>query len=285
MKTLTQPLKWHGGKSYLADKIIGLMPPRVKNPNAPAADDPGWVHYVEPYFGGGAVLLAQDPEGISEVVCDKNSDVTLFWRVLQLPEQFNAFERQMQSMPFSEFEYRGSKARLKAPFMESTRRACEFFVSCRQSLAGRMDSFAPLSRTRTRRGMNEQASAWMNTVNGLRDVHERLSRVVILHGEALDVIRQQDGERTLFYLDPPYLHETRATTGEYQFEMTDVEHRALLETIAAIRGRFLLSGYSSRLYEEFEEKHGWNRATFAIPNNAASGKVKRTMAECVWMNY
>jgi site-specific DNA-adenine methylase len=39
--TLTQPLKWHGGKSYLAKKIIDLMPPRVKNPNAPASDDPG----------------------------------------------------------------------------------------------------------------------------------------------------------------------------------------------------------------------------------------------------
>ena len=49
-----QPLKWHGGKSYLAKWIIGLMPPRVRNSNDPAADDDGWCHYVEPYFGGGA---------------------------------------------------------------------------------------------------------------------------------------------------------------------------------------------------------------------------------------
>ena len=53
---LTPPLKWHGGKNYLAKKIVELMPPRCKKPNAPEADDPGWLHYVEPHFGGGAVL-------------------------------------------------------------------------------------------------------------------------------------------------------------------------------------------------------------------------------------
>lgn len=64
----SQPLKWHGGKSYQAKHIISHMPPRCKNPNAPAPGDAGWLHYVEPFFGGGAVLFAQDPEGISEVV-------------------------------------------------------------------------------------------------------------------------------------------------------------------------------------------------------------------------
>ena len=37
------PLKWWGGKSYLADWIISLMPKHL--------------HYVEPYAGGLAVLL------------------------------------------------------------------------------------------------------------------------------------------------------------------------------------------------------------------------------------
>ena len=32
---LSSPLKWHGGKHYLAKKIIELMPPHL--------------HYVEPY--------------------------------------------------------------------------------------------------------------------------------------------------------------------------------------------------------------------------------------------
>jgi DNA adenine methylase len=62
------PLKWHGGKQYLAAKILGLFPPRDS-----------YVHYVEPFFGGGAVLFSHDPEGKSEVVNDINYDLTEFW--------------------------------------------------------------------------------------------------------------------------------------------------------------------------------------------------------------
>lgn len=40
----TSPLKWHGGKHYLAARIVALMPPHT--------------HYVEPFAGGLSVLLA-----------------------------------------------------------------------------------------------------------------------------------------------------------------------------------------------------------------------------------
>jgi DNA adenine methylase len=72
-----------------------------------------------------------------------------------------------------------------------------------------MDGFATLSRTRTRRGMNEQASAWITAVDGLAAVHARLRRVAVLNRDALHVIRQHDGPDTLFYCDPPYLPRTR----------------------------------------------------------------------------
>jgi DNA adenine methylase len=48
VSALDPPLKWHGGKHYLARRIVALMPCHL--------------HYVEPFFGGGAVLLARDPE-------------------------------------------------------------------------------------------------------------------------------------------------------------------------------------------------------------------------------
>ena len=63
-----------------------------------------------------------------------------------------------------------------------------------------------MSRNRTRRQMNEQASAWLTCVEGLPAVHARLKRVVVLNQPALEVIKREDGEKTLFYLDPPYLH-------------------------------------------------------------------------------
>lgn len=287
--SISSPLKWHGGKNYLAARIVDLMPPRKT-----AANPDGWLHFVEPFAGSLAVLLANDPEGISEVVNDLNGDLTNFWMVLRDDGLFTRFQRFCEATPFCETGWHDAMCVLHNPDLgagnagdghyEITRAWC-FFVACRQSLAGRMDSFAPLSRTRTRRGMNEQASAWLNAVEGLPAVHARLKRVVILNRDALDVIRQQDGPQTLYYLDPPYLHETRATTGEYAHEMTEAQHRALLELLAGIQGKFLLSGYASPLYDSFATAHGWKRHDFELPNNAASGESKRRMVETIWCNY
>jgi DNA adenine methylase len=191
---LTQPLKWHGGKHYLARAIVALMPRHT--------------HYVEPYAGGLAVLLAKPCEGISEVVNDRNAGLTNFWRVLQDETGFRRFQRHVQAMPFSEIEWQDAQVRLGSVPMgddNAIERAVRFFVFCRQSLAGRCEEFATLSRNRVRRGMNEQASAWLTAIEGLPEVHARLRRVVILRQPALTVLRSQDGPNTLFYLDPPYL--------------------------------------------------------------------------------
>ncbi len=283
IEPICPPLKWHGGKQYLAKRIVGLMPPRCKNPNAPSPTDDGWLHYVEPYFGGGAVLLENDPEGISEVVNDRNEDLMEFWRVLQSRTQFDRFVRKCEATPFSKPEF--DSAVLMDGDAPSSR-AHAFFIRCRQSLSGRMDSFAGITRNRTRRGMNEQVSAWLNCVEGLPAVHARLKRILILDDDALDVIRKEDGPRTLFYLDPPYLHETRATTGEYLHEMTYAQHRDLLEVLKGIKGRFLLSGYDSDLYRGYSQTSPrWMKHEFELPNNAAGGKTKRRMVECVWCNF
>lgn len=287
--SVNSPLKWHGGKSYLAKQIVALFPPKCQNPNNPAKDDPGYLHYVEPYAGGLSALLANDPEGISEVVNDKNSDLTRFWMVLQREDLFGIFQMLSQSTPFSQAEWEMAES----PYdhmpegcpQRHVYEAHRFFVRCRQSLAGRMDSFAPLSRTRTRGGMNEQVSAWLSAVEGLPAVHARLKRVVVLNDDALAVIRRQDGPRTLFYLDPPYLHSTRATTGEYEHEMDLEAHAELLDTLNQLKGRFLLSGYHSGLYDQWAAEGDYRCHEFDLPNNSAGGKSKRRMTECVWTNF
>jgi DNA adenine methylase len=277
---VSPPLKWHGGKHYLAEKIVAKMPARCNNPNNPDINDSGWLHYCEPYFGGGSVLLVNDPTGISEVVNDIHRRLTNFWSVLQGEDSFSRFARVLSAMPFSEAEWRlASESNAADPVEDAVR----FFVHCRQSLAGRMNGFAPLSRRRTRRGMNEQASAWLNAVAGLADVHSRLQRVSILSRDALDVIRQQDGNRTLFYLDPPYLGETRTADDVYSFEMCVKQHETLLETILECKGRVMLSGYRSELYDR--RLGHWMRHEFTLPNQAAGGKQKRRMVEVVWCNF
>jgi DNA adenine methylase len=126
--------------------------------------------------------------------------------------------------------------------------------------------------------------AWLTAVEGLPAVHERLKRVVIVGPkDAKEVMQQQDGPNTLFYLDPPYLDETRTAPQVYRHEMTRDQHGELLDVVKAVKGKVLLSGYDSDLYQE--KLADWNRHTFKLPNNAASGSSKRKMTEAVWCNF
>jgi DNA adenine methylase len=264
---LSPPLKWHGGKHYLARRIVALMPPHV--------------HYVEPYAGGLAVLMAKNPGGVSEVVNDLDGGLSNFWRTLQAPDLFERSRRVAEATPFSEAEYHSAAGRLDDP--DPVTRAVAFFVRCRQSLAGRMDSFSPLSRARTRRGMNEQAAAWLTAVEGLPAVHERLKRVAVLNRPALDVIRQQDGPGTLYYADPPYYHPTRTARDVYAHEMTEADHSELLDLMLTVKGKVMLSGYPSPLYDA--ALAGWSRHTFDLPNHAAGGRAKGRETEVLWCNW
>lgn len=295
------PLKWHGGKSYLADWIISLMPKHL--------------HYVEPYAGGLAVLLAKDPNdpkfdlrptgglldsglynghrtrpATSEVVNDLNGELTNFWRVLQDAELFVSFKRILEAMPFSQKEWDDSVERgrrdKKSWHNIDVFDAVSFFVRCRQSRAGSFKSFATLSRNRTRRGMNEQASAWLNAIDGLPAVHDRLKRVVILHDDALKVIRQQDGPSTLFYLDPPYVHSTRneSSTKAYEYEMSDDDHEKLCDEVNGCKGKVMLSGYDNEIYDVMLVKQcGWTRHDKWIDNKLSNDRLP--VIESVWTNF
>lgn len=262
---LVQPLKWHGGKHYLAARIIEMMPAHI--------------HYVEPFFGGGSVLLNKPADGISEVVNDIHKELTNFWKVLQNEEQFARFMRAVEAIPFSQVEWEDAHDVPQDP----VGMAVSFFVRCRQSRAGTFDCFATLSRNRTRRQMNEQASSWLTAVDGLPAVAARLKRVVVLCDNAVKIIRSQDGPNTLFYLDPPYLHATRVSTATYDFEMSNDQHVELLEVIDKCVGKVLLSGYPNALYAG--RLSNWNTIDVEIDNKASMAKTKPVMIERFWMNY
>jgi DNA adenine methylase len=280
MATITPPLKWHGGKHYLARRIVALMPRHL--------------HYVEPFAGGLAVLLARDPSdprfwagetsstrGASEVANDLNGRLTNFWRVLQGEETFARFRRIVEAVPLSRPAW--EEAHVHEYGHDPVSDAVAFFIDARQSRSGLMKGFTPLTRNRTRRGMNGNASEWLTAVDGLAAVHARLRRVVVENVPAVELIRKHDGPGTLFYCDPPYLHETRTARRAYAFEMTEADHRELLDVLLRCRGRVMLSGYPSRLYDQALAR--WSRRTFELPNNAAGGERKGRETEVLWMNF
>lgn len=260
-----QPLRWHGGKYFLAPKIVAMMPPHT--------------HYVEPYAGGLAVLFAKPYEGVSEIVNDLDDELINFWRVLQRRESFEQMIRRLEATPVSreEFEDAGE------PCDDPIERAARMFIRCRQSFGANRKDFS--CGGHVRRGMNNNTSAWLSSLDGLDAIHDRLKRVVIEQYDAIKLIKKEDNAATLFYCDPPYLHETRVATDAYKVEMTKEQHSELLNALLNVKGKFILSGYPSSLYDDFAAVAGWNRREIDIANHAAGGKTKRRMTEVLWFNY
>lgn len=279
MTKLTQPLKWPGGKAYLASRIVDLMPPHL--------------HYVEPYFGGGSVLLARDPDdtrfwlpphkGVSEVANDIHGALMNFWRVLKNPALFGMMLRQLQTTPMSKDEWtRASQS--KTSIMDNpVFAAVDFFVNARQSRAGGMKGFTSITRNRTRRQMNGNVSEWLGAVDGLPDIHARLRRVLIENMPAVDLIKREDTPGTLIYADPPYPHESRTSKDLYAHEMNTEDHEHLARVLNGIQGKAMLSGYRCDLYDLLYKD--WRRVEWDLPNNMAGGATKRRMIECLWMNF
>lgn len=99
---MNSPLKYHGGKHYLAKQIVATFPPHLT--------------YCEPYAGGLSVMLAKDPTGVSEVVNDIDEQLTNFWRVVGNEISFSTFYRIVQCMPLSEAEWdRAGRWKLASP--------------------------------------------------------------------------------------------------------------------------------------------------------------------------
>jgi DNA adenine methylase len=280
------PLKWHGGKRYVAEHVLRLMPRHL--------------NYVEPFAGGLQVLFARDPadprywwtdaggrlwKGVNEIVGDLNGDLANFYGVLRDRDAFPEFARLAGLTLFDEGTWRQAKALLDGGGGGHVTRAWALFVCCRLSLAGRMGAFTGMTKVRLRGGRGNEVNAWLSAVEGLPEIHERLQGVQVLCRDAVKVIRDYDVPGTLLYLDPPYLPETRAAKKVYgPHEMTEAQHRHLLGVLLGVRhAKAILSGYASPLYETALAR--WRREEVRLPNHSAGGKKKRRMTEVLWCNF
>ena len=280
-----QSLTWFGGKFYLADWIISLMPRHLT--------------YIEPYAGGLAVLMRKDPmdkrhqwgwraqeKGKSEIVNDIHGGLTNFWKVLRDVDAFKRFVRIIEATPFCRQIWEESEA-LMMPDEGRTVNGCDvdaavaFFIRCRQSRAANFRNFQPNSKNNTYNFRNAFANNWLCTIDNLPEVHERLRQVVILNENAVHVIKREDDWKTLFYLDPPYLHETRESTKVYKFEMSRDDHIELLETIEDCDAAVMISGYRSELYDDMLSK--WIRHDKETTTGASNNNARRT--ESLWCNF
>lgn len=260
--TLRPPVKWHGGKHYLAGRIVALFPQHHT--------------YVEPFGGAASVLLNKTPSPV-EVYNDLDTRITRLFRVLR--DRGEEFRRRLILTPYSEVEF----CHAALPHYDEVEQARRDFVRWRQSIGGRGDHFSHTLH-RSRRGMADVVSGYLSAIDDeLPKIMDRLRAVQILCRPALDVIQRYDGEDTLIYCDPPYLPKTRVEGVCYAVDMTEDDHWALAQQLLRCKGKVVLSGYPSGLYGTLFR--WWNFVQINIANHAAGGKEKKRQIECLWFNF
>ena len=233
---LMTPLAWYGGKSRLVPHILPLLPPHQR--------------YIEVCAGGLALLIAKKPSRI-EIANDKNKMVYTFWRVLRDPETGERLRQALQYTEYGREQYAACKDSWKDESLPDVERVRRWFVFLQQSFtreetrdSGWRKPYGYQSEHRA------EVNIWVNKVDRLQAVAHRLRRVALENRDCLDLLRDYDAPDTLFYLDPPYLPESRSETGNYEEEMSYEQHEALLELANRSQGQIIISGYSSPLYDE-----------------------------------
>lgn len=258
---------WYGGKFSHLDWLLPLLPKAH--------------HYCEPFAGSGAILLNRDPSPV-ETYNDLDGEVVNFFRVLR--EQKVILIEAIGLTPFSREEF--GAACVLEPELSGLERARRFYVRARQVRTG-LAQTASIGRwanckDTSRAGMSGVVSRWLGGVEALPQIAERLLRVQIENRPAIDVIKLYDSERTLFYCDPPYIHETRGDTKAYGYEMTDQQHHELAQALNAVHGKVAISNYDCALMNTLYPAAHWTKTT-SLERTIHSTKDKR--AEALWTNY
>ncbi len=245
----------------LSARIVSLLPPHD--------------HYVEPFAGSLAVLLAK-PRSRMETVNDLDGDLVHFWATLR--DRPTELMRVCAMTPHARAEHQQAYDRDGCDDLERARRV---WVGLTQGRAG------TLRRTGWRHYLDPAGSSsgmpdyLAGYVDRMPAAVERLQHVSLECRPALELIEAFGGHTSvLLYVDPPYLASTRSS-GTYRVEMSaEDEHRDLAEALLACRASVVLSGYPSALYDDLFA--GWYRLDMAASTGQGGTWANRT--EVLWSN-
>ena len=257
------PFTYFGGKTSIAPQIAALLPAHE--------------HYVEPFAGSLAVLLAKRPSS-AETVNDLAGDIAAFWKVLR--DRPAELERACALTPHSRTEHQLSYE----PAPDELEQARRTWVRLTQGRAGQA-----YQRTGWRfreKPDSHSVPAYLEAYTArLHPAARRLKGVSVECRPALEVIAAYGRhEGVLIYADPPYPDSARthgAHGNVYVHEMRDEDsHRELAEALRAARAAVILSGYDCPLYAELFGD--WHRRELTA--RAGNSTVAPVRAEVLWCN-
>ena len=255
---LRAPLKWFGGKGQMITKLMQHVPL-------------GGRPYCEPYMGAASLFFARPPAPV-EVLNDLDGELVNLFRCLQNPETFGQLKHRLLHTLYSRAEFaRALEILQDATVTDPVLRAWAFYVKANQGVTGEVRTPGNWSRGFvSASGISGVVNNWIMRLTMLDDWHKRLLVAQIDNRDAIEVIRYWDTPEAVFYIDPPYHHETRSEHHAYMYaaETDHFHHVRLVRALLGCRGAVVLSCYDHPVYAPLLEA-GWHKTEYKTACHAA----------------
>jgi DNA adenine methylase len=263
---MNTPIRYFGGKGSMFNNIIKHFPVAGS-----------YDTYIEPFGGSFAVGLKKDIVPV-EIYNDLEQNVYSLYKVISDTAMFDEFKFKCDLAIYSEDLRKEYKALLKTdiPIVD---RAFYFFYVNRTSHNGVGGFSTNLS---IRRKMSKSASDFLSAIDRLPELHHRISNLIVLNKDGIDIIEKYNSSNTFIYCDPPYEQSTR-TSVRYSVDMNSESQERFINAAINSESKLLISGYVCELYKKLEE-NGFTKIQFNV--NTIDSKMKpKTKTETLWKNY
>jgi DNA adenine methylase len=259
---LRTPISYYGGKQKLAKTILQKIPDHRL--------------YGEPFLGGAAIFFAKEPSEV-EVINDTNKELINFYQVCR--NRFHELSSLVRVTLHSRELHDDAWVIYNKPHLhDEVRRAWAVWVLSTQSFSSMIDGswgYDKAERTTTNKISNKREQF-------TEELAIRLQNAQIECADAVYIIQSRDSKESFFYCDPPYYN---SNCGHYDgYGVEDFEK--LLQALAGIQGKFLLSSYPSDILRRYVKENGWNQWNVeqGVTVNNKSGYQKRKV-EVLTANY
>lgn len=264
-------IKFFGGKNGMFKEILEYFPEKGS-----------YDTYIEPFGGsfGIGFHIPEDEIAPIEIYNDLYDNVYSLFKVLSNESLFNEFKKLCDCTYYSEAMRADFKDKLKDKCLTDLERAFYFFYVNRTSHNG----IGGFSMNRViRRNMAKSVSDYLSTVDRLPEIHQRLSKVMVLHRDGMKLMDEYSSPNVFIYADPPYVLSTRSSAERYVVDMTDEDQERFIDTCINSKAKLLISGYDSDLYKRLTD-NGFEKIQFTV-NTISGNRKPKTKVETLWKNY
>jgi len=252
------PISYYGGKQQMLRHILPLISEHIT--------------YIEPFFGGGAVFWAKQPAKV-EVINDVNAHVINFYR--QLKTNYASLKAMIDTTLHSRDVYKQALIIYHAPMLfDELHRAWAFWVTTNMGFSRMVGTWGYDKSGKMENVIRRRKEEFTD------EYSTRLSSVQIESNDAVKVIQSRDNEQAFIYCDPPYVGSNQGHYGGYTQQHFD----ELLQCLAGVKGRFLLSSYPNEGLAKIAKLQGWHTKRVDMQLSSSQRKGARKV-EVLTANY